>query len=151
MSAATPRVTLRESWAGLALVSPALLVIVALGAGIGSARHAVGSPEPMWPITATTFMVHRPVRAGLVTFAFRYPDAEPRSVTLITGDKQAVIALKNSLASLTIRLPPDIDGKVVVQIDPPGSVVVSRQPDVPERAASWRPIPIRHRRCSATR
>jgi hypothetical protein len=93
----------------------------------------------VWPNDASTFVVQRPVRTPLVTFAFRYPDSKPRTVTLISGSQQAVIALDNSIQSLAVRSPPDDDGKVIVQIEPPGSVVVSRQQNIPESNAVWRP------------
>jgi hypothetical protein len=118
---------------------PSFLIVAALGAGTGFTFDAVGSPKPVWPKETSTLVLHRPVQAGLFVLAFRFPDAESRSVTLITGSQQTVIAMDNSAKSLAIRLPPDEAGQIVVAVDPPASVVVSRQPGVPEHRAIWRP------------
>jgi hypothetical protein len=119
---------------------PALSMVVLLSVGVGMGSRLVGSPEPVWPNDASTVVLLRPVHAGLFAVAFRFPDAQPRSVTLTTGGQQGVIAVDTSMKSFVIRLPRDDAGQVVAQIDPPASVIVSRQPDMPERKVEWRPV-----------
>ncbi len=115
------------------------IALAAIGIGIGTSGGLIGSPDPNWPIEAASFTLTRSPHSKTIALAFRYPNSEPRTITLITGGKQAVISMENSVRRLAVLLPPDDAGLVVVQVDPAASVIVSRLSNTPVRTVVWRP------------